>query len=925
MLEDDQEPKLTPEGAVPGALAGTQSDITTATLPTDGDPASHAALAGALGRRGLRLPLLSRRQVLVAGGGMVVVVAAGTVVAYEKHLISHLRNLALRLKHGSEPALTPHPHALPDGPMSTPRDIIVFDGALSPGWQNRSWGTYSLGDASASYARKPGISMQVANWSGLQLASDLIDTTGLGYLQCWVRGADRGGQLVTVALIADGGIFLGGNTLLGDYTQGGSIALGEWRLARVPLSALGADYALLRALVFQAHGQQDQGTIQVADLRFVYHPDLRPPTVARITSYDLYTLTVVFRVPMDAASAARTSAYLLAGAAETNDPAYPTAHPVAPMAVRYHPTAWSASLTLAQPLRAGQRYSVALAPITDRVGVASLPGTQQDVQATSAPLTLMVEARADQRPISREIYGHSNVNDHALARETGITLSRGGGNVATRYNWKLGNAYNAARDYYFKNGNYGLVSPADRQPSGVADQGIAADRAAGITSLMTIPMIGWVARNDDNSAQSLNVPDDGGPPLTPKGDAIAGYDPTQNRQRTSTPSRARKGTPFSDQPDLSDPTVAQDEWVAHLVRRFGTAAQGGVRYYSMDNEPDLWFHTHTDIRPAQIGYDQMRDLFLQYATAVKDVDPTAQVTGPVVWHWRTLLYSPLDRGNDNYRSHPDHDAHGGVPFLAWWLQQIRRHDEATGRRSLDVLDYHIYPQGNVYSDDVSATMAALRLRSTRQLWDPSYVEESWIAERMRAIPRLREIVQANYPGTRVGLSEWNWGAEGAMNGALAVGSVLGIFGREGLDLACFWGQLTAGSPAQLAFKMFGNYDSAGNAFVGTSCRAHSSRDDLLTCFAAVPPGAGSLLMMVINLSPESDLTPTIQVGGLGAALGGATPRRLRSWRYWPDDLKHIVAGPDLDLTASATGGAALSFTYTFPAYSMTLLRLEGGA
>ena len=54
---------------------------------------------------------------------------------------------------------------------------------------------------------------------------------------------------------------------------------------------------------------------------------------------------------------------------------------------------------------------------------------------------------------------------------------------------------------------------------------------------------------------------------------IAPYDPTANRERTSLPSLARKGAPFSYPPNLTDGKVYQDEWVAYLrrVRPAGSA------------------------------------------------------------------------------------------------------------------------------------------------------------------------------------------------------------------------------------------------------------------------------------------------------------------------------------------------------------------
>ncbi len=64
----------------------------------------------------------------------------------------------------------------------------------------------------------------------------------------------------------------------------------------------------------------------------------------------------------------------------------------------------------------------------------------------------------------------------------------------------------------------------------------------------------------------------------------------------------------------------------------------------MDNEPDLWDSTHTDVHPARMGDDDLLRTFLDYAAAVKAVDPDAQVTGPVSWGWTGYEYSPLDRG-----------------------------------------------------------------------------------------------------------------------------------------------------------------------------------------------------------------------------------------------------------------------------------------
>ena len=59
------------------------------------------------------------------------------------------------------------------------------------------------------------------------------------------------------------------------------------------------------------------------------------------------------------------------------------------------------------------------------------------------------------------------------------------------------------------------------------------------------------------------------------------------------------------------------------------------------------------------------------------------------------------------------------------------------------------------------------------------------------------------------ITEYNWGAEGHINGATTQADILGIFGREGLDLATRWTTPDPSTPTYKAMKMYRNYDGAG--------------------------------------------------------------------------------------------------------------------
>ena len=235
--------------------------------------------------------------------------------------------------------------------------------------------------------------------------------------------------------------------------------------------------------------------------------------------------------------------------------------------------------------------------------------------------------------------------------------------------------------------------------------------------------------------------------------------------------------------------LCKQGWVQDLVSRWGTNANGGLRYYILDNEPSIWHGTHRDVHPTGATMDEIKNKILDYAGKIKAADPSALVVGPEEWGWSGYLFSGYDQqygSTHGWSSLPDRNNHGGVDYLPWLLDQLRQNNTATGKRLLDIFTVHYYPQGGEFSNDVSSAMQLRRNRSTRSLWDPNYVDESWINDRVQLIRRVKNWVNTFYPGTQVGITEYNWGGENHINGATAQADILGIFGREGLDMAARW-------------------------------------------------------------------------------------------------------------------------------------------
>ena len=159
----------------------------------------------------------------------------------------------------------------------------------------------------------------------------------------------------------------------------------------------------------------------------------------------------------------------------------------------------------------------------------------------------------------------------------------------------------------------------------------------------------------------------------------------------------------------------------------------------------------------------------------------------------------------------------------------------------------------------------MRNRSTRALWDSNYVNESWIGTVVNLIPRMKQWVATNYPGTMIGITEYNWGAEDYPNGGTAQADVLGIFGREGLDLATRWTAPDTNTPVYNAFKMFRNYDGNKSAFGDINVRATAPNPDNLSAFASVRSSDGKLTLLVINKDLQNYTPATFTLTNLPAS------------------------------------------------------------
>jgi PKD repeat protein len=521
--------------------------------------------------------------------------------------------------------------------------------------------------------------------------------------------------------------------------------------------------------------------------------------------------------------------------------------------------------------------------------------------AQNPPVAVAIDAAQSRHPISPLIYGVAFGAASDL-EALNAPLNRSGGNSTSTYNWKQ-NAQNLASDWYFE--SYPQASAKAGQEG---DSFIAASRTAGALPMLTVPMLGWVAKLGPNRAilPSFSVKKYGAQCSTDPYDSDAGDGLKPDCATPITGNAPRDAY-------VPNATTVQQPWVKHLVQTWGGAGSGGLRYYILDNEPSIWSSTHRDIQPIGPHATAYRDDVIHYSAMVKATDPQALVVAPEEWGWDGYFYSGYDQqyaSQHGWSSFPDRSGEeGGEDYIPWLLQQWK----AAGH-PIDVLSVHFYPQGGEYGDDVSTATQLLRNRSTRQLWDPSYVSESWIGAPVYLIPRLQAWIASNYyAGTPVAITEYNWGAEANINGATTQADIDGIFGQQGLNMATRWTVPASSTPTYKAMQIYRNYDGHHSTFGDTSVSATVPQPDDLSAFAGVRALDGALTVVVISKVLTGTTPVTLSIANFAGA-GAAKAYQLTS----ANTIASLPAAPVVDGSIVATLPPQSVTLYVLPSATQAL-------
>jgi mannan endo-1,4-beta-mannosidase len=503
---------------------------------------------------------------------------------------------------------------------------------------------------------------------------------------------------------------------------------------------------------------------------------------------------------------------------------------------------------------------------------------------------LTVNTANERKLISPYIYGTNQL----LTGQESWSLARLGGNRWTGYNWE-NNASNAGSDWSQHSDNF--LGGGETPGKAVTDP-VDANHTAGRYSLITLPMAGFVAKDKNGTVSEAETA------------------PSSRWVKIE----HVKSAAFASTPDLNDNAVYNDEFVNFLVKKYGKASAGsGVEGYLLDNEPALWPSTHPRIHPQQPTCQELLQRSVPLAKAIKGVDETAQVWGPVLYGFAAMT---------DFQGAPDwatvSAGKGYDWFVDYYLDRMKQSSDSAGKRLLDVFDFHWYSEAkgdNRIVDTVAITDKdqKARVQAPRTLWQDGYVEDSWIGqwgtEHLPLLPKIQAAIGKWNPGTKLSITEWNYGGESDITGGVAFADALGIYGKMGVYAACYWQYWRLTDYTTAAFKLYRNYDGQNGKYGDVYVQSATSDWQNSSIYAAEQSGDRTKLhLIVINKSFTEAMNATITL------TSDVTYKSGVAWGY---DSKSAAITEKQAIPVITNN----SFTCSVPALSVYHLVLsgEGGA
>ncbi len=463
--------------------------------------------------------------------------------------------------------------------------------------------------------------------------------------------------------------------------------------------------------------------------------------------------------------------------------------------------------------------------------------------------TITIDANGAKKPISPYIFGKNNSLSDAAGsplsnyqwqrlKDLGITMFReNGGNNATKYNWRL--KLTSHPDWYNNVYNHDWDFAAKSLQQNIP----------GAQGMWAFQLCGKAAKTNSANFNDWNYNH------SQWWEGVG-----QNLAGGGTPNLTGSKAKVEGNPALYLENWNADSTTAILNHWFGNGGVGldsnFIRYWSMDNESEIWSGTHDDIYPTQPSAEEFMQLYFKVAKKARAAYPGIKLVGPVPaneWQWFNWDGNLISYNGRSY------------PWLEYFILRVAEEEQATGVRLLDVLDIHFYPGETVSSDIVQlhrvffdenySYPGANGLKKTGAGgWDNSLNRE-YIFKRCH--DWLTQYLGPNH-GVGLSVSETGIGGSNPNVTASWYASTLGEFARQGVEMFTPWSWKTGMDEVIHLFSK-----NAKSKYV----EATSSEELYVSAYPTMNTAGDSMTLFLVNRNLSESRTARINLSNFRVKNG----------------------------------------------------------
>ena len=522
---------------------------------------------------------------------------------------------------------------------------------------------------------------------------------------------------------------------------------------------------------------------------------------------------------------------------------------------------------------------------------------------STAAIDITVDTQKGVKKISPYLYGRNidKISDGTAETDTteeafisqmleaGIHFLRANnGNNATRYNWR--HKMTVHPDWYNNVYSHDWANTAQK----------VLGKMPGIDAMYAFQLTGWAASSTDYNFGDWNWKQEHGFYATQTLDLAGGGEVSEDGK---TLVKAGDYTLYNMEWPADSTVAIIPYWRNELkfdMNRF--------KYWSMDNEMEIWRGTHSDLDLPVTG-DFLVEHYIDVAKKARALWKDIKLTGPVTaneWQWCSVgSYNEQDRPKGNDRNYC---------WLEYFIMKVAEEQKKSGVRLLDVFDIHWYPSEKDYES---------RVNWYRVLFDTTYnypgangikmVNGSWDNNNTKEyiFKRINDWLDKYFGeghGITLGITETSLiDEDDPMVTALTYASFIGTMQDNGVEIFTPW---TWGDGMYETVHLFSRYGHRNRI------ESLSTNDSLVSAYSSITSKGDSLTIIFVNRAEKDAQQINLSIPNFAAKNGNAETLTLTGIKG-----ETFVSHTNNALKKGSVEIANDKATLTLPAKSITALLL----